>query len=172
LEDLTPEQQEEVLTVARHVPHATMEVTIGIKESKKSTKVKEAELHAGKDVVTIGVKLFRSYGDAELKVGRHELSARCTGGRCSFFGFRSHMRSFVPARLLFFFLELCCPQAPPTVHAPFFPEEKKENWWVLVLLKPMKLKKTKLAIKEAQLRTVYVGRITKQELVVRGCVCS
>lgn len=55
------------------------------------------------------------------------------------------------------------------VHAPRYPDVKQENWWVLVLVRPVHvplLKKVK-NLKESMLRMLLVGRITKQDMTVR-----
>ena len=68
LSDLEPAQQEEVLAVCNAMPRAEVKVSVGLRQGKKEVIDVDAPIRAGKDIVTVGVTLCRTYGDDSITV--------------------------------------------------------------------------------------------------------
>lgn len=78
MQDLTPDQQDEVLAVANNVPRVSMDIKVGMKGRKDKVRT-DKDIVAGKDFVTVGITMTREYGDESLEV-RGWVSERVVGG--------------------------------------------------------------------------------------------
>lgn len=78
MQDLTPDQQDEVLAVANNVPRVSMDIKVGMKGRKDKVRT-DKDIVAGKDFVTVGITMTREYGDESLEV-RGWVGERVVGG--------------------------------------------------------------------------------------------